>query len=198
MEFLELLSRRESCRAYRPNPVGREEMARILEAGRLAPSGCNSQPWRFLVVDEPEALERMRDALVLENGKSSCPWRKQVPLFIALCEREARIIPMARDYYGTTQRFAPGDLAMAALNMCYAATELGLGSCVIGLCSQEKMRRYFGVPEDAEVRLILTIGHPAKETAPKPKVRKPLEEVCCFNHWSNAPARSPETGSPQD
>jgi nitroreductase len=72
---------------------------------------------------------------------------------------------------------------MAALNMCYAATEQGLGSCVVGLFDRDKLRKSFGIPEDRTIWLILALGYPAKETAPKPKVRKPLEEICSFNTW---------------
>lgn len=183
MEFFELLTHRESCRAYRSDPVPQEALAAILEAGRLSPSGCNAQPWKFLVINQESALEKLRNGLVLENGKCSCGFRNQVPLFIALVDQTARVIPMARDYYGTTQHFVPGDLAMAALNMCYAATEQGLGSCVVGLFDQDKLRKSFGIPEDRTIWLILALGYPAKETAPKPKVRKPLEEICSFNTW---------------
>ena len=77
MTFEEMLQKRESCRAYDPTrSVSREDLTALCEAGRLTPSGCNSQPWRFLVVDEPEARLKLCDALVLENGRTGAPWRE--------------------------------------------------------------------------------------------------------------------------
>ncbi|MGM9661494.1 MAG: nitroreductase family protein [Oscillospiraceae bacterium] len=182
MDFLTVMEQRRSCRAYEAKPVAREDLLKIVEAGRLTPSACNSQPWRFIVVDEPEAKERLCDALVTDSGLCSCAWRDQVPAFIALCEQEARIIPRAAAYFGTTQRFAQGDIGAAAMNMCHEAMDLGLGTCIIGTVDQKKMERHFGVPAGCEVRLVIAVGYAAEapETA---KVRKPLEEVCGFNRW---------------
>lgn len=183
MDFLTMMEKRESCRAYKDQPVTREQLLKIVEAGRLSPSGCNAQPWRFIVIDEPETKEKVCDALVVEGGKTGSPWRKQVPAFIAVCEETARVMPMVSKYYGTTQRFAQGDLGMAVMNMCYEAMDLGLSTCIIGMCDQNKMQNYFGIPEGHEVRMILAVGYSAEEGGPRPKVRKSLEEVCSFNQW---------------
>jgi nitroreductase len=183
MDFLSMMEKRESCRSFQEDkPVSREQLLKIVEAGRLSPSGCNAQPWKFIVVDEAEAKEKLCDALVVEGGKTGAPWRGQVPAFIMVCEEPARVMPMVQKYYGTTQRFAQGDLGMAVMNMCYEALEQGLSTCVIGMCDQKKMQEYFGVPEGHEVRMTLAVGY-AKEEGPRPKVRKSLEEVCSFNRW---------------
>lgn len=183
MDFLNMVEQRESCRSYQDKPVTREQLVKIVEAGRLSPSGCNAQPWKFIVVDEPEAKEKMCDALVLEGGGTGCPWRAQVPAFIAICEQPAKVMPIVRTHYGDTQRFAQGDMGMAVMNMCYEAMDLGLSTCILGLCDQSKMERYFGVPEGQQVRMVLAVGYSADEKAPRPKTRKPVEEVCSFNQW---------------
>ena len=59
MNFMELVQARESCRSYQDKPVTREQLVNIVEAGRLSPSGCNAQPWKFLVIDEPEAKAKL-------------------------------------------------------------------------------------------------------------------------------------------
>ena len=69
MDFLTMMQTRKSCRAYQDRPVSREDLLKIVEAGRLTPSGCNSQPWKFIVIDEPEAKEKLCDAIVVENGQ---------------------------------------------------------------------------------------------------------------------------------
>ena len=69
MDFLEMMQQRKSCRSYQPDKViPREDLLKIVEAGRLSPSGCNSQPWKFIVVDSPEAKEKLCDAVVVGNG----------------------------------------------------------------------------------------------------------------------------------
>ncbi|MBR2345696.1 MAG: nitroreductase family protein [Lentisphaeria bacterium] len=184
MDFLDMMNRRHSCRAYDPaQGVSREELLKIVEAGRLSPSGCNSQPWKFIVVDSPEAKEKLCDAIVVGDGVTGAPWRHQVPAFIILIEKKAKVMPMVVEYYKDTQRFAPGDIGAACMNMCHEAFCLGLDTCMIGMNDQAKMEKYFGIPADCIARVVLAVGHAANPDAPVNKVRKPLEEVCSFNYW---------------
>ncbi len=182
MDFRTVMETRHSCRSYQNKPVEREDLIKIVEAGRLTPSGCNAQPWKFIVVDEPEALDRVRDALVVTGGGTGCPWRDQVPAFIILCETPARVMPVVLAHYNDSQRFAQGDIGAAAMNMCYQAMELGLDTCILGLNDQEKMQQHFGIPDGYPVRLILAVGYGVEHSIPT-KARKPMEEICSFNHW---------------
>ena len=183
MDFLTRMETRKSCRSYQDKPVSRDDLLKIVEAGRLTPSGCNAQPWKFIVVDEEEAKEGLRDALVLEGGLTGCAWRQEVPAFIVLCEQPAKVMPAVLSHYGDSQRFAQGDIGAAAMNMCHQAMDLGLATCILGMNDQEKMERHFGIPEGTPVRLILAVGYSAEKPSELKKVRKPLEEVCSFNHW---------------
>ena len=182
MDFATMMTERRSCRAYQDKPVSREDLKKIVEAGRLTPSGCNSQPWKFIVVDEPEALDGVRDALLLEGGLTGCPWRDQVPAFIVLCEMKAKVMPAVLTYYQDSQRFAQGDIGAAAMNMCHQAMELGLDTCILGMNDQKKLEQVLGIPEGHTVRLLIAVGYGAQTRVP-PKVRKNFEEVCSFNHW---------------
>ena len=183
MNFEQMLLQRESCRAYANLPVTREQLIKICEAGRLTPSACNSQPWKFMIVDEPEAKAKLCDALLLDGGKTGAPWREDCPAFIALAEQKATLMPAALEYYKDSQYFARGDVGMASLNMCYQAMELGLSSCILGLIDQKKMQSHFGIDEETVIRVVLAIGYPKEETAPRKKIRKSFEEVVCFNEW---------------
>ena len=182
MTFEQMLLNRESCRAYSNKPVSRDDLIKICEAGRLTPSGCNAQPWKFMVVDEPEAKEKLCDALFV-MGKSGAPWREECPAFIVLVEQPAKILPLALNYYQDTQRFAQGDVGIACLNMCYQAMELGLSTCILGLIDRDKMLEHFGVPLGQEVRMVLAVGYSKENTQPRPKVRKAFEDVVSFNEW---------------
>lgn len=182
MSFMDLVNNRFSCRAYTGESVSRDELTKIVEAGAMAPSGCNAQPWKFIVVDEADAKEKVCDALVLENGGTGAPWRNEAGAFIIAVEEPAKVMPMVKSYYNDTQRFAQGDIGMAVLNMLYRATELGLNTCVIGMCDQKKMQDYFGVPAGHEVRMVVAVGH-GKDNTPTKKVRKSFEDVCSFNSY---------------
>ena len=184
MDFLEVMQKRRSCRSFDPSrSVSREDLLKIVEAGRLSPSGCNSQPWKFIVVDSPEAKAKLCDAVVVDGGKTGAPWREQVSAFIILVERTAKVMPMVVEYYKDTQRFAPGDIGAACMNMCHEAYSLGLDTCIIGMNDQRKMEQHFNIPADCDARLVLAIGYAAPGSAIQTKVRKPLEEVCSFNNW---------------
>ena len=183
MDFLEVMKQRKSCRAYDPEKqVSREDLLKIVEAGRLSPSGCNSQPWKFLVIDSPEAKEKLCDAIVVENGATGAPWRHQVSAFIAIVEQTAKVKSVVVDHYKDPQRFAQGDIGAACMNMAHEAFSLGLGTCMIGVNDQDKMEKSFGIPHGCEVRIILAVGY-AVDNSPVQKIRKPLEEVCTFNKW---------------
>lgn len=183
MNVMELIQTRQSCRSYLDKPVSREDLIQIVDAGRLSPSACNAQPWKFLIIDEPDAKAKLCDALVVEGGVTGCAWREKAPAFIAVVELPANVMPAVKEYYHDSQRFAQGDLGMAVMNMCYEAVQLGLSTCILGLNDQKKMEQYFGIPEGRTVRMILAVGYSAENAEPRAKVRKPLEEVCSFNHW---------------
>ena len=183
MDFLEMMKNRRSCRSFIPGrEISREDLLKIVEAGRLTPSGCNSQPWKFIVIDSPEAKEKLCDAVVVKGGLTGAPWRHNVSAFIIFVEQKAKVMPAVIEHYNDTQRFAQGDIGAACMNMCHEAMDLGLSTCIIGMNDQEKMEQSFGIPSGHEVRLVLAVGYSAEKHEP-PKVRKPLEEVCSFNHW---------------
>ena len=183
MDFNEMLLNRESCRAFNGQPVDRDLLMQVVEAGRLSPSACNAQPWRFILVDEPEALKGVQDALVVDGGATGAPWRDKVPAFIVVCEEHANTMPIVRQHYNTTQRFVPLDIGLAAMNMCYKAMELGLSTCMIGVCDQDVMEQRRGIPAGHTVWVTLAVGYPAKETAPRKKMRKAIGDVCSLNHY---------------
>lgn len=181
MNFENLQLTRESCRAYADKPVPRESLVHLVDVARLSPSGCNAQPWHFIIVDEPEAKAKLVDALV-DEGLTGCPWGDRVPAFIMICEEEAHLRPGIGEHYGS-QHFAQMDIGMAAMALCYEATSIGLGTCMIGTMDQEKLHLAFSIPAERTVRLIITVGYPVKESAPRKKSRKSLEEIISYNRW---------------
>ena len=129
MDFLELVKARQSDRAYDKNrPIEEEKLERILEAARLAPSACNAQPWKFVVVNDP--------ALSVEVGKASAglgmnKFAKDAPVHILIVEESMNVTSLLgskiKDKY-----FPLVDIGIAASHICLAAEAEGLGSCILG------------------------------------------------------------------
>ena len=132
-------------------------------------------------MDEEPARAGLIEALD-DDGLTGCPWGDKVPNFIVICEDEAHLRPGVAEHYGS-QHFAQMDIGMAAMALCYEASSIGLGTCMIGTINQKKMQEVFGIPEERVVRLIITVGYPAKEAPPRKKIRKRLEEIVSYNHW---------------
>lgn len=169
MDFLELVKARYSVRSYQDRPVDEEVLARILEAVRLAPSGANRQPWRFVVVRNAETRKRLVDAC---NGQS---FIGEAPIVIAGCG----LMPERIMRCGIPGD--PIDLAIALEHLALAATAEGLGTCWIGAFEQDKVREVLGIPQTARVVEVMTLGYPADSAAPKK--RKSLDEIVCYENW---------------
>lgn len=181
MDFEKLQLARESCRVYSDRPVSREILTHLVDVARLSPSACNSQPWRYIVVDEPEAREKLVGALQ-DGPLNGCPWGKNVPTFLMLCEDVAHYKPGVSEHYGE-QHFAQMDIGMTVMGICYEAAAMGLGTCIIGTMNQEKLHEAFDIPAERPVRLLVAVGYPKNAGQPRRKDRKALEEIIGYNRW---------------
>ena len=103
---------------------------------------------------------------------------KNCPAFAVVLE-EATVLKVSLSQKFKDQDFAPIDVAFSASQFCYAATEQGLSTCIIGWHNEQKIRELFGLPKSTRVRLILAIGYAANDTLRK-KQRKPIEDVIRF------------------
>ncbi|MBC7098637.1 nitroreductase family protein [Candidatus Bipolaricaulota bacterium] len=159
-EVLRAIQGRRSIRAFRSEPVEREKVEAILEAGRWAPSGRNTQPWRFVVVESQEKREQL-GRLVTQMDMI-----RTAPVTIAvLLDTEA-----GYDRIKDVQA-----IGACAQNMLLAAHSLGLGACWIGRVRDEQVERVLGAKEHEELMLLIPVGYPAE--SPAPKERKPLSEL---------------------
>ena len=122
--FRELAERRQSCRNFKEEPVKPELLRRCVETAALAPSGCNSQPWRFTIVTEAEKRAGL-SKIAQEIGLNA--WSEKVPAFIVVSEiEEPKLMPKVMEHYHDAKRFAEGDVGMATAYLVLEAAELGL------------------------------------------------------------------------
>ena len=170
MDVYEAIRQRHSVRAYQAMPVEDDKLHRVLEAGRLAPSGSNTQPWRFVVV---------RDA---ERRKALCKAAKD-QAFVADAPVVIAVVGMHPEKVMSCG--IPGDpvnCAIAIDHMTLAAVAEGLGTCWIGAFYQDEARKVLGVPDGLHVVELLTLGYPAVD--PHRKVRKDFDEVVDWEQFS--------------
>lgn len=171
MSFAELMKARYSVRKFDPRPVEPEKLTQILEAGRLAPTGCNYQPQRILVV-QGEELSKM-DACT--------PMRFGQPMVLVVCwdSRESWKHRSGRD-------IGVVDSTIVLTQMMYRAQELGIGSLIVGLYKEPQLREHFRIPAYYEIAGLLLLGYPAPDCQPHPQLhfeRKKLEETVFYGSF---------------
>lgn len=172
--FRELAERRQSCRDFKEAPVAPALLRRCVETAALAPSACNSQPWRFTVVTGAEKRAAIAK-IAQEIGLNS--WSEKVPAFIVVSEiEEPKLIRKVMEHYRDARRFSEGDVGMATAYLVLEAAELGLATCVIGCFTNDDVIKLLGLPRGDTVRAIIAIGY-AADNAVRPKQRKPLDEI---------------------
>ena len=163
MDFLELAKERYSVRKFSDKKVEREKLDAILEAGRCAPTAVNYQPQRVLVLESPEALEKL---------KGCTPYHFHAPLALVVCyDREAS---WKRSFDNCDM--GDVDASIVTTQMMYRAQELGLGSVWIGYFDPAFVKEAFGLGETEEASAILAVGHRADETSANHGNRKPMSE----------------------
>ena len=176
MEFSELIKIRQSDRKYETRPVDKELVMKCIEAARLAPSACNSQPWKFVVVDDPVLLKEMADAA---QGMGMNKFSHEAPVIVAVVLEKmnlsASIGSVIKD-----KEYSLHDVGIAVEHFCLQAADLGLGTCIMGWFNEKKVRKMLSIGRK-RVPLLLTLGYPASET--RNKIRKPVEEMCSWNKY---------------
>jgi len=174
--FLELCEKRQSCRSYDSSrAVEREKLLKILEAGRLTPSACNTQPWSFVVVENPEVAAKVSEACQQIGANA---FTSDTRAFIVVLEERVTLMPKIRSLVDS-QYFAKHDLGAAVASMCYQATELGLGTCILGLFDREKLSKDLDIPYHYRFDTVIAVGYPKDEKI-RTKHRKSIEELARF------------------
>ena len=175
-DYFELINRRESCRNYDASrPVEREKLEKCIEAARLAPSACNSQPWSFFVVTEPALHQEICSAVQDLNMNA---FASSAPALTVVVEEEANLSEKTASRF-KKQDFASIDLGLATSQYCYAATEQGLSTCILGWLNEKKIKEALHIPEARRVRLVIATGYAAGDGL-RMKKRKPMEEIARF------------------
>ena len=179
LTFDQIVAKRTSVRDYDTRAVRQEDIVSICEAARLAPSACNSQTWRFVCVTDTEMIGRIsREAMrpIIPNK-----WLAQAPLVIVGCS-QLDIIANRLGSGITGIEYYQIDLGIAMEHMVLKATELGLGTCLIGWFNEKKLKSLLQIPKRVKVSILLAAGY-AKNSSTGRRTRKPLDQILFFEKW---------------
>jgi nitroreductase len=156
IDFLDLCKQRQSCRGFSEQPVEHDKLVQCIEAGRLAHSGCNAQPWSFVVVENPKMV-----AQIAQCGKqlNQNAWLGSTKAFIIILEEHAVLCPVISCFLDS-QYYAKGDLGAAAAYVCLEAASQGLGSCNIGIYDRKKICELLDIPAEKQFGSIIALGYP--------------------------------------
>ncbi len=174
-DFMDICLRRQSCRSFTDKMVEHEKLIQCVEAARLAPSGCNSQPWSFVVVENQQKVAGVAEC-VHQLGING--YMASAKAFIIVLEEHAVLMPALRCIFDS-QYFARGDLGAAVVSICYEAASQGLGACILGIYDRPKLCELLDIPTDKRFAGVVALGYPAKQEI-RPKTRKKLEDIARF------------------
>ena len=180
MKFMDLITKRQSVRGYSDKPVEREKIERCLEAARLAPSACNAQPWKFIVVDEPE----LKDAVAGETFSKLVSFNRftlTAPVLIIVVGEKPNLNSQIGGLVKNKQ-FHLIDIGITVEHICLQAAEEGLGTCILGWFDEKSVKKLLNIPRQKRVELMICIGYPASDEI-RPKTRKDLTQIVSFNHY---------------
>jgi len=178
--FLSLVKSRRSTRKFQQRPVEREKILQCIEAVRFAPSAEHSQPWRFLIVDDPATKELLAQH-AFSGVYSATRWAAKAPvLVVILAELDFLANRLGKQITGIHYYLI--DIGIGGEHFVLQAQELGLGTCWIGWFSQKGVRKALHVPRKYKPTAILALGYPDVKKY-KDKIRKEPAEICWFNNF---------------
>ncbi|MFW6137453.1 MAG: nitroreductase family protein [Candidatus Aminicenantaceae bacterium] len=171
MSVLEVIKKRHSIRKYKADPVPKDKFHRVMEAARLAPSGKNFQPWKFIVVQDNELKRKLAEA---SRGQK---FIAEAPIVITACGYPDRSYQKQGNYMTSWTI----DVAVAVEHLMLQACEEGLGTCWIGAFDEPQVKTVLDIPEHVRVLGLTPLGYPDQE--PRDRGRKSLGEVISYDRY---------------
>lgn len=177
--LLDLIIQRQSCRSFLPKEVPRPLILKCIEAARLSPSACNSQPWHFVIADEPALVKRLGDS-VFSGIYAMNAHAKTAPVLVAVIRGYST---MAARFGGLLRgtKYNLIDTSIAAEHFCLQASELGLSTCWLGWFDERKAKKILKVPWNKKIDCLISLGFPAD--TPREKNRKFLHDIYDFGAY---------------
>jgi nitroreductase len=186
--FLSLVNKRQSVRKYDNRPVEPAKLQRCLEAARLAPSASNSQPWKFVVVNDSELKKNVAKETYGPLSTFNT-FVSQAPVIVAIVIEKMRTITQIGAFL-KDREFPLIDIGIAAEHFCLQAAEEGLGTCMLGWFNEDPIKELLKIPQHKRIGLLITLGYFPTDYPIREKNRKGFEEVVSFNSYGTPSQKS--------
>jgi len=178
--LLDLIKKRRSVRSYLDKPIPKKDLAKCIEAARLAPSACNAQPWKFIIVDEPKLKNKVTEKAFSGIYSMNKFAGGASALVVVISEKQKFASAIAGQFRGT--KYYLLDVGIACEHFILQAEELGIGSCWIGWFNEKAIKKELNIPRQKKIDTVISLGY-YRESEPRPKSRKPTEEMSSFNTY---------------
>ena len=182
MDVKTAIQTRYSVRKFADKPVEREKLNECLEAARLAPSACNSQPWHYIVIDD----HKVKDAFCKEAFSgvyNMTAWAAKAPVIVAGVSDRGNFTSRLGNFFRNTEFFLV-DQGISGEHLVLRAWELGLGTCWIGWLNSTKVEKFFNLPKGKKIEHLFAVGYPDANVQPSHlHGRKRLEEIVSYNQY---------------
>ncbi len=179
MEFEKVILDRRSIRKYADKPVEREKINACLQAALLAPSACNSQPWHYIVIDDPKVKEDFCKE-VFTGVYVMSKWAEKAPVLVAVVSDRGNFTSRIGNFFRRTE-FYLVDQGISGEHFVLRAHDLGLGTCWIGWLNSDKAEKFFKLPKGKKIEHLISVGYPAESPSPRP--RKDFQESVSYNKY---------------
>lgn len=181
MNFTELINKRQSDRAYTSKPISRDVVNKCIEAGVIAPSASNSQPWTFIVIDDVELKNKVAKKTIglLRSFNKFVP---QAPVIIAIVLEKPKLLT---ELAGRLKKkeFPLIDIGIAAEHICLQAAEEGVGSCMLGWFDEKAVKSLLNIPDEKSIPLLITLGYTPADYKHRKKIRKTMGQATRYNSY---------------
>lgn len=179
MEFFETAESRYSCRNYLNQPVEEEKLIKCIETARRSPSACNSQPWKFIIINQSDILSQVKP---LVSGKFNMnKFVLEAPAIIIMVNEGGNFISKVGDLI-KDKDFSSVGMGIAAENFCLAATAQGLCTCIMGMFEEKNLKKLLGIPSGKKISVVISVGY--EKTKPIKKTnRKEIDAIMSFNKY---------------
>ncbi len=181
MNVEEAIEVRRSVRKYQLKAVEPEKLEALIEAVRLAPSASNSQPWKLILVDDEETRRRVAEATFSELVAFN-KFALEAPVIAVLAIEPHAMITQIGGWL-KRRPFYLIDIGIAAAHFCLRATELGLGTCMLGWFDESAIKKILHVPRATRIGLVITLGYGADHPPLRGKTRKAASEMSSRNQY---------------
>ncbi len=181
MALLDLLKHRKSIRDFSDRPVERKKIMMCLEAARLAPSACNSQPWKFIVVDDKSLKNKLCRAAFggIYSMNSFC---KKAPVIVVIVSEKFKFLTGICGMFRGTKYYLI-DIGIAGEHFVLQAEDLGLGTCWIGWFNERAVKSILKIPRLKKIDTLIALGYYDREKLGPEHDREPIDKIASFNSY---------------